>query len=311
MGKLFASVAFYLILGPAYLISLLPFAVLYRLSDFFAFFLHSVLRYRRRLIRGHLETAFPRKSAEEIAQITRDFYRNLADVSLESIKMWTVSAEEIGRRVRMVDFDILGNYFAQGRSVVCMMGHFGNWEYGAAAGNAARALGAEPVTIYKKINLPVADRWFRRTRGRFGFRLLDMASVNAFYGEQNGRPSVCVYIADQSPAVPRRAIWTEFLGRSTPVFYGPELLARRRNMPVVFARMTRTRRGYYELRVIDLVPEPQQTAKGEITAIHTQYLEQMIREQPADWLWSHKRWKHQPAPSQVEVSKTSASEEAS
>ena len=276
--------------------------MLYLIADFAAFMLHHVVRYRRAVILDNLQKCFPSKTEDEIHKIMAGFYQNLADVSVESLKMLSISPEKLEARLELVGFEEALSFRKKNRSMVCIVAHLSNWEYGAATGFALKQIGdVKPYTIYKRLRNPVFDRLLQDSRKRFGFDLLEMAEVDEFYKTQSRRgllessPNFNVFIADQTPSDPRRSHWITFMGRQTPVFGGPELLARRYNLPVIFGAITRIKRGHYRIKLETLVVDSRLTERGEITRMHTNYLENLIYEHPADWLWSHKRWKFEPA----------------
>jgi KDO2-lipid IV(A) lauroyltransferase len=284
--KLLFHCLFLIIIYP---ISLLPFWVLYFISDGLRFVLYRILRYRKSVVVGNLKKAFPQKSNREINQIARGFYKNLCDNILESIKLVTISKEKINRRCVFEGTEMVQKYFEQGKSVVSIVGHFTNWEIGTISDG--RVSDHEMYTIYKKLRNPYLDQFMKKTRRRFGFKLLEMKEVGDFYKSHKGKPTFIVYIADQAPSNPRRSYWTTFLNQDTPVFYGPELLARRYDLPVIFGKIDRVKRGQFKISLIDLVSNPRETERGEITEIHTRFLERLIKDEPEKWLWSHKRWK--------------------
>jgi KDO2-lipid IV(A) lauroyltransferase len=99
---------------------------------------------------------------------------------------------------------------------------------------------------------------------------------------------------DQAPTREESNYWTTFLNQHTAIQLGIEKIARKTNRPVFYLRVNVLKRGYYEVECVPLCLNPAETAEFEITEMHTRFLEQIIRDEPAYWLWSHRRWKHQP-----------------
>jgi KDO2-lipid IV(A) lauroyltransferase len=272
----------------------LPFRICYLFSDLLSLLLIYLIPYRKRLILNQLRKSLPDRSEREIQSILRGFYRHLLDLFFEGIKMSRMSEATMRKRMKVEGVEAKRKYFDQGKSVIAVMGHYTNWEWGAGLGHRLKErAGFDPYTIYKQIRNPYFNQYFNRVRSRFGFRLLEMRESMGFYQDEKN-PTITVFIADQSPAVPRRAIWVDFLGQKTAFHSGPELLARRYDLPVLYARFERVKRGHYVAYLEDLWPEPKQSEKGEITQAWVAALEKQIRQDPVYWLWSHNRWKHAP-----------------
>jgi KDO2-lipid IV(A) lauroyltransferase len=274
----------------------LPFSVLFVLSDAVTFVLHRVLHYRRNVILDQLAICFPdRDEAWRHATMAR-FYRHLVDLMVESIKFPHMDLAERARRIKTEGLEVLLPYAKQGRSSVVVMGHLGSWEWGASGATDMAAMGIELVVVYKPPKNPSMEAWLKRTRELHGLRLVAMKNVDAFCQSRaedpSQRPYALTLIADQSPAVPTRAAWTTFMGRDTAVFYGPERIARKFNLPVVYLESVRTSRGHYHYQMTEVVGEPRSVPEGAVTRGHLALLEAGIRRNPANWLWSHKRWKH-------------------
>ncbi|MEQ1745406.1 MAG: hypothetical protein ABMA02_08275 [Saprospiraceae bacterium] len=270
---------------------LVPFWLLYRLSDGLAFFLHRVVGYRRAVVRDNLRRSFPEKTDTERAAIAWRSYRNLTDVMLETLKSYTLPVREIGRRCVSVNPEVLNRHLDQGQSVLLCGGHYGNWEYSGVA-MPPRFRGVT-VGSYKPIANPQMNAYVNRTRSRTGMLLVRMEDTVSVLRrrEQEHLPSVYLLLADQSPSNRKTAQWVPFLNQDTPHLPGPDVLSRKFRMPVVFCRVQRVRRGFYEIGYSDISPDPATAGEADITRAFAQKLESVIRERPEDWLWSHKRWK--------------------
>ncbi len=287
-----AVVLYYIALPFIYLLSVLPFPVLYGLSNVVYALLYGVLRYREKVVLTNLRNAFPDKSEQEIRQLSRAFYRYFCDLFLEVFKTLTVSPETMLKHCRFtpqaqVVFDELAE---RNQSVVLVLGHLGNWEW---AGNTFSLLCKQQLyVIYHPIVNPYFDGLMYRMRTRFGTKLIAMKETYRKMLSQKQELSTTAFIADQTPSAPQTAYWTTFLNQDTPVFPGTEIIARKLNFPVVYTRVKRLKRGYYEIDAEILVANPAETKDGEISEIHTRRLERDIIEQPETWLWTHRRWKH-------------------
>jgi KDO2-lipid IV(A) lauroyltransferase len=274
------------------LISHSPFWVIYLLSDLFYLILFKLLGYRKEVVYTNLRNSFPEKSEKQIDDIARKFYRFLGDLTLEGIKALTMSKEEVEKRMTI---DLCPEYIEtikNNRHAILLMGHYGNWEYV----NLRIALLEERqvfVGVYKKLASKAMDHFLHSARGRFGTDLAETKQVSKRIAEhaKNGTPMAIGLVTDQAPSK-ERGYWMNFLNQDTPVFLGAERFANRLNAPLFFARIEQPKRGFYHMSIVPSVLEPKEMEQGEITEIHTKYLEKAIQQRPDLWLWSHNRWKH-------------------
>jgi KDO2-lipid IV(A) lauroyltransferase len=280
-----------LVLPFIYLLSVLPFPLLYKVSDAFCFLIYRVLGYRKHVVLANLQNSFPQKSAAEIQQIAKGYYQYLCDLLLETFKTLTIRKETMLRHCYFHPDaqKLLDKLAAEGKSILLVMGHLGNWEW--AGNTVSLRLKQQLYVIYHPIRNKYFDWLMYKMRTRFGTKLIAMKDTFRVMLENRKELSITAFIADQTPD-PKNAYWTTFLHQDTPVFKGTELIARKINYPVVYARVQRIKRGYYELQVTMLCENPAATQDGEITELHTQRLEADITAQPEVWLWSHRRWKH-------------------
>jgi len=285
------AIVFYLTLPFLYLISILPFRLLYGLSDFLFLILYHLLGYRRKVVFNNLKNSFPEKSDRELQMISRKFYKHLCDMFLETFKTLTITPKEMLRRcsVHPEAKKLLDGFAEKGQSVVLVMGHHGNWEWG---GNSFSLVCRQQLfVIYHPLQNTYFNRLIIKMRTRFGTKLIAMNDTFRDMVKNKELVTATAFIADQTPA-PENAYWTNFLQQDTPVFWGTERISKKMGFPVVYVHISKLRRGYYELSAEMLVAEPKTTPEGFVTETFTRKLEQLILEQPETWLWSHKRWKH-------------------
>ncbi|NCD71980.1 lysophospholipid acyltransferase family protein [Mucilaginibacter agri] len=275
-----------------YLISLLPFWLLYLIADFLYVIMYYVTGYRRGVVQQNLKNSFPEKNAEELHAIEKKYYHYLADLFVETIKSITISKTEMEKRMYLTNLEVINGYFAQNRSIIAVVGHYGNWEWGAL--RTGTMTHHRRVIIYKPLNNKTSDQLFKRMREKFGATLIPMKSTLRKMAELKSELSLSVFASDQTPVREEAHYFTPFLNQPTAVFLGIEKIATLFNSVVVFADIRRVKRGYYECTFVPLVEEPKQTKQYEITQAHVQYLEKVIKEEPAYWLWSHRRWKFKP-----------------
>lgn len=268
-----------------------PFWLLYILSDGLAFLLRAVVGYRKTVVDENLLRAFPEKSAAERAEIARQSYRNLTDVTLETLKSYTLSLEEIKRRCPPRNPELVNQYLDRGQSVMLSGSHYNNWEYTGIS--MPPVFHGTAVTAYKPITNPWIDAYVNRTRERTGMVMISMESTFAAIRqrEREGLRSVYILLSDQSPSSRKSAQWVDFLGQKTASLPGMDVLARKFKLPVLYYHIRRLRRGFYAVEYSEICSDPAAAAEADITRAYAARLEAAIREQPANWLWSHKRWK--------------------
>jgi KDO2-lipid IV(A) lauroyltransferase len=238
----------------------------------------------------NLRNSFPGKSEKEIKKIAKAFFHHLTDVSLESLKAFTMTEQAVVGRFRMKPSTFMDKVFDEGRSVIVVAGHYNNWEWpGIAAGTQMKH---KPVGFYKPLSNPYVDAYTRRTRVQGRSALVSINDTLAVFKTDWGEPAAFYMIADQSPSSVRLAYWVHFLNQETATLHGPEKYARVNNMPVVYCDVQKVSRGNYEVEFIVLSENPVDTKTGEITALFMKMLEEKILEKPQFYLWSHRRWKH-------------------
>ncbi len=287
---LMGTLGYYLALPFLYGVALLPFPSLYLLSDFLNLILFRVVGYRKAVILTNLRNSFPEKSEAEIREIARRFHQWFCDLVVETVKTLTVTPVELRKRVEFVGVDILRGYANRDKSIIIVLGHFGNWELAGARYSTESGI-PQLYVIYHPLQNKGFDGLMHQMRTRHGTKLYTMRETSKSMLRDRHLNTATAFIADQTPA-PERAYWMEFLNQDTPVFQGTEALSRKLGYPVVYISITRPKRGCYRMAVETLVADRGLTREGEITEIHTKRLEQDIRNYPDLWLWTHRRWKH-------------------
>jgi KDO2-lipid IV(A) lauroyltransferase len=271
---------------------LVPFRVLYILSDVMAFFMYRVIGYRKEVIRQNLQRAFPEKSMEAIQTLTKEAYRNLTDVTLETIKSFSTPTNEICRRAICRNVELVNKYLDKGQSVILTGSHLCNWEYSGLS--MPPFFHGATITAYKPLSNKKMDAYLNQARSRTGMEMVSMDNVFKAIRKRAEGPSPAVFLllADQSPSSRKSAHWVDFLGQDTASLPGADVLGRKFGLPVLYYRVIRTpRRGFYEVEFEELCADPSQTQEMDITRAYAQRLEADIKEHPGHWLWSHKRWK--------------------
>jgi KDO2-lipid IV(A) lauroyltransferase len=275
-----------------YLLSLLPFWSLYLIADFLYLILFYIVGYRRRVVQENLQNSFPEKTETERKIIEKKYFHYLADLFVETIKAITMTEKQVKRRMYLVNEEVINHYFEKNRSIVAVVGHYGNWEWGAL--RTSFLTNHRRIIIYKPLHDKASDDLYKKVRSRFGVTLVAMKATMRKMVEYRNELSISVFASDQTPIREEAHFFTTFLNQPTAVFLGIEKIATLFNSVVIFADIRRIKRGYYQCTFVPLVGEPKQTAEHQITEAHVQYLEKVIREEPPYWLWSHRRWKFKP-----------------
>ncbi|MEE1946793.1 lysophospholipid acyltransferase family protein [Pedobacter sp. KR3-3] len=273
------------------LLSLLPLSVLYIIAWIFYFFVYAVFGYRKKIVRANLRKVFPEKSEAELLCIEKKYYAYLTALVVEIIKMRSISKAELQRRFRFKNIEVLEEYFKKGQSVLICSAHYGNWEWGTLS--FGLAISAQNYPIYKPLKDVVFDCWLRKVRSRFGNKMIAMNQTLRALQANKTEATVFCFGNDQSPSKDELNYWTTFLGQPSAVQLGIEKIAKKTNRPVFYLKTTVLKKGYYEVECVPLCLDPAAAAEFEITELHVRLLEKIILEEPAYWLWSHRRWKHQ------------------
>ncbi|MXV15948.1 lysophospholipid acyltransferase family protein [Hufsiella ginkgonis] len=278
-------------IGLLFLLSLLPFGVLYVVSDFIFLVLYHVVKYRRPVVRMNLRNAFPEKTEAECAEIEEAYYRYLSDLIVECVKMITIPYKEAAKHFVFLNPEVLHKYFADGKSVILAAGHYGNWEMAATIGSLTDK---KALVIYKPLASGIYEDFTRKVRSRFGAVMVPMKLTLRKIAEFRREPSISVFLSDQTPVKHETQFFTSFLNQPTAVFLGIEKIAKTTNYPVVFCDVRVVKRGYYSCNFVPLVENPAEMKEHEITEAHVRCLERLIIREPRYWLWSHRRWKFRP-----------------
>lgn len=274
------------------LFSRLPYGALHGISALVAVLASKVFGYRRTVIRSNIERSFPDRSTAEQRRIERDYYRHFADITLESIKNFTITDSEARSRMEHVGVEAFNPYMQAGRSVLIAGGHFNNWELYAMTAN--QNVPHDVMAVYKRLSNPTMDEEVRASRQRFGLEMVRTVDAQAWMDKhaQGGRPKAVVMGFDQSPADPRKSWWNCFLGQETAWYFGLEKWARQYDMPVIYGHIRKSKRGVYITNYELVTDAPRTLPEGAVLQRCIDLLEKDIIETPHQWLWSHKRWKH-------------------
>jgi len=270
---------------------MLPFSIFYRFSDFICFFVYRVFGYRKKTVRKNLQLTLPHLSDEERLVIEKKFFTHMCDLFLEMIKTMTISDNEINRRFILTNIDIIQEYEAKGKSVVLICAHYASWEWLI---NIAKKINFRSIGIYKKIGNKYFDKLIRDIRLRLDAELVETKKAVELmeYNAANNIKAFYGFASDQSPQLTKAKYWDDFMGLEVPVYTGAEMLAKKLDMNILFIKVKKVKRGFYEATLIPLVENPRDYPDYEITSLFLQEVEKQILEAPEYYFWTHKRWKH-------------------
>jgi KDO2-lipid IV(A) lauroyltransferase len=252
--------------------------------------IYHLIGYRRKVVFANLSSCFPEKSKNEIRLLEIKFFHHLCDISLESIKGFSMSPEELVKRHRILNPELADFYFNKGMSVISLPAHYNNWEWGSMSPGLQMLYPI--VAFYKPMSNTQTDSFVKTHRARFNTRLASIGETALTFNVLSSLPHTYIMAADQSPSNVEDAFWLDFLNHDSAWLHGPEKYARKYEWPVIYVDIQKVKRGLYELKLVLLTDNPASLPDGEITRLYAQHLEKSILQEPAYWLWSHRRWKH-------------------
>ena len=284
---------YYIVYGILYLVSLLPSFVLYGLSDLLAIIVYHVIKYRRDVVMSNLDIAFPEKTVKERAKIARGFYRLFTDTMVETIKLISISKKTLLKKFSG-NLQIMNEIVEQGKNLQVHCMHNFNWE--VVNLNASIQIHHPFLVVYMPVKNKIFEKITSDIRQRYGTILIPATKFRSRFHQLSQESHVLTLVADQNPGTPKKAYWLPFFGKMTPFVTGPEKGARMNNSAVAFANFFPLRRGHYDYDVRLITMNAEELPEGELTRLFVAYIEESIRKNPKNYLWSHRRWKHQYSP---------------
>lgn len=283
-------IVYYLIVPLLFFFAYWPTDWLYKFAYVIAFILRDVVHYRSKVAYNNIKNSFPDKSEEEIKKIYHNSYRYLADRVVENIKCFTITMDEVEERVQISNPELLTDCYKRGQHLVIMASHISTWEFGGY--RAITASEHDNFAVVAVVNNPRFNALIQRTRAKMGMHLVMMDKAKDFLVQPLTKVTSGIFISDQSPSNMKTCYWTHFLNQETAFFTGAERYARNNNAMVVYPKITERKHGYFTAEIIEITRNPGSLPFGAITEKFVRIIEQQLRENPSDWLWTHKRWKH-------------------
>ncbi|WP_367770450.1 lipid A biosynthesis acyltransferase [Flavobacterium sp. WC2421] len=274
-----------------WLLSILPFRIFYLLSDAIYFLIYYIIGYRKKTVRENLAMALPNLSDEERLVIEKKSYRHMCDMFMEMIKTMTISSKEMNKRFVITNLEVIKEYEAKEKSIMLLVSHYASWEWLITLNQKISYKG---VGVYKKINNKYFDKLIRDIRSKYNTELVVSNKTIPLIADNNRKNILSIYgiPSDQSPAANRIFHWDKFMGIEVPVHTGAEMLAKKYDLNVIYVKVKKVKRGYYEATLIPLSDNAKSIPDFGITHDYLQEVEKQIHEAPEFYFWTHRRWKH-------------------
>jgi KDO2-lipid IV(A) lauroyltransferase len=274
-----------------WIISKLPFRLFYWFSDCIYILVYYIIGYRKKIVRNNILIALPHLSEEKRLLIEKKFYHHMCDMFLEMIKTMSISSEEMKERFKITNIELLKEYEQKNKSIILLAAHYASWEWLLSINESTTF---KCYGVYKKVNNKYFDAKVRSIRSKFKSELVTTDNTIALINDNEKNKIVSLYglASDQSPQVHKTFHWQQFMGITVPVHTGAEMLAKRYDLEVVFAKVKKVKRGYYEATFVPIAKNPKSIPDYEITDAYLKEVEQQIVEAPEFYFWTHKRWKH-------------------
>lgn len=270
---------------------MLPFRIFYWISDLIFFVVYYLIGYRKKTVKHNLKIALPHLTDKERLILEKKFYHHFCDSFMEMVKTMTISVEEMQERFQITNLELLKEYEEKNRSIMVLASHYASWEWLIAINLKSSYQG---VGVYKKIANRYFDKVIKGIRSKFKTELVSTDKTIPLMANNQRKGILSLYglISDQSPKTKQIAHWESFMGIETPVHIGPELLSKKYNLNVVFAKVKKVKRGYYEATLIPITDDAKSLPNYEIIHRYIKEVEKQIYEAPEYYFWTHKRWKH-------------------
>ena len=285
------AIGYYIFYGINWIITLLPLPILYLFSDILYIILYYIVSYRRKVVAINLKNSFPEKTDEERQAIEKKFYRHLSDLIIETLKASHMSKASQRKRFTYSNLEIIDKLREEKRDIIAVVGHYNNWEWPTLL---PYYLKYKTIIIYKPLQNKYFNNFVNNHRSEFGIVLTPTSQVirEILKYRINEINTVSVFISDQIPSKGDIKYWTTFLNQDTAVFTGAGKIASKYDMAIVFFHVQKVKRGYYNLNIEPLFDHTEGLSEEMITEKHVRKLEEIIKEKPEYWIWSHRRWKH-------------------
>ncbi|MRH99573.1 lipid A biosynthesis acyltransferase [Kriegella sp. EG-1] len=273
-----------------WLISILPYRIFYLFSDFIYLLVYRIVGYRKKVVHANLSLVFPEKNTKELKRIEKEFYKHMCDMFLEMVKTMNLSKAEVKKRYKIKNIEVIQEIEKE-KSILIPCSHYANWEWNVSLNLYVKSKG---YAVYQRVSNKYFDKMVKDFRSRWNTTLITRNETvkTVMRNYKQGITSIYGMVSDQSPLVVHAHYWDKFMGITVPIFVGTEALARKMDLAVVFLKVSKVKRGYYEAEFIPITLAGKDTKPNEITKKFIALTEAQIREKPEHYFWTHKRWKH-------------------
>lgn len=284
-------IIFYLVYPIIWFISILPFRILYIVSDAFFVLTYYIVGYRKKVVLNNLQIAFPEKSLKDLLEIRKKFYSHFVDVIMEMIKTFTISKATLDKHYIYKNIELIQELKKDGKSVILTSAHYANWEWIIGMNSF---LNYNAIAVYKKLTNKYFNNEVLKTREKFGVSLVPSSKIIPLTSKnaKNNLQSIYGLLSDQSPQLRKTNYWSEFLGAMVPIHTGGEKLAKKHDMNIVFLDTQKIKRGYYETTLSIITNDANKHPEFELTEMYLRKVEEQINSQPEFYFWTHRRYKH-------------------
>lgn len=282
----------YLLVYPIlWVISRLPFPIVYFISDGVYYLMYYIIGYRKKVVNENLHLAFPGKTDKEILVIQKKFYAHMCDIFLEIIKTMGMSVKEMRKRFQVFNHEIIDECFEQNRDTILFAGHYASWEWLLSMNTEVKP---DAYAVYQKVNNKYFDKLVREIRGRFGTTLIRTTDARKTIAQMvnSNQRFVLGLASDQSPMLNRTRHWHNFMGIEVPIHVGAEEMSKKHNLVPIFMKVKKLKRGHYAATFKLITEHPNEMPDYQISETFMGLLEESITEAPEFYFWTHKRWKH-------------------
>lgn len=241
-----------------------------------------------------LRACFPEFDEARIREVARGSYRGLGAMALETIRLSRMERQELLDAFAQPDgWPLLDAAHKQGRGVIIVTGHLGNWEL-CAAYMAAMGLPIDVIAMH--LANPFADAFLKRTRERLGARVVfdDEAVRTTPRALKEGR--AVGFVSDQG-AKGLASTFVDFFGRPAKTPRGAAVFALRGRLPMIFVAAIREGDGRYRFHTQEVPLADSGDREQDVDDTvrnYTRVIEDFVRKHPEQYFWQHRRWRRQP-----------------
>jgi len=274
-----------------WLISILPFRILYIKSSFISFIFYYIIGYRKKMVLDNLKIAFPEKPEKELKSIRRKFYRHFVDIFMEMIKSFTISKKTLDKHYKYTNIELFDELYKDGKSIILVGSHYANWEWIIGLGNHVKY---KSYAAFTKVSNKYFNEKVLNSREKFGIKFIKTSGIISTMDKNHKGNIQSVYglLSDQSPQLKKTHYWSEFFGVKVPIHTGAEMLAKKYNMNVVYIHTKKVKRGYYETTFELITDDVKKYSDYELSDVFLRKTEQQILQKPEHYFWTHNRFKH-------------------